>query len=676
MSTQQIRVLQVAASVARSDGGPATAILEMNRHLLRRGVDSLILTTDAEGRGRLAREELTAARRAADLNIQIYRMHAPRALKASLTLGLALQRLVPNVDVVHIHGMYLFHSALAAGIARRNGIPYLLQPHGNLEPYQQGKSVTRKRIYDQLVGDRALSGARAIVFADESERTNAFSRRPLQPSFVVRLGARLDALSPGHRPAFADVLSEGPVVLFLGRLAPKKRVDLLLAAWPQVLAQWPTAQLVLAGPEEPSVAGDLHRRAAELPKESVLFLGPVLGQDKTYLYGRASAFALPSENENFAISVAEALQAHLPVLVSDGVATHADVQQYDAGVVIRNLTAEAVAGGLIELLSDEGQVRYRRGARAAAPTLTWDVSAQHAEAMYRHVAFGERDESDGRISVIIPTRDEELHIERAVRSARTLGPVFVVDSESTDETVPLAEAAGAVVVTQKWLGHARQKNWALDNLPLTTDWVMFLDADERIPSELAEEIATVTNEGRFAGYYLPRRNIFLGRELKHVWWYPDYQLRLFKRGQARYEDRPVHEHMSCEGPTTELSNALIHENLKGIDAFLERHIRYARDEAIAIADRNEADKGTWVGGGHAGRRRALKTRIWYRMNQRPAVRYIWLYFVRRGFLDGQQGRIYAQLIAAYEAMVDAYGMPGAYPDARLKVPFERPSPQA
>jgi glycosyltransferase involved in cell wall biosynthesis len=260
------------------------------------------------------------------------------------------------------------------------------------------------------------------------------------------------------------------------------------------------------------------------------------------------------------------------------------------------------------------------------------------------------------LTTIIAAKQEELHIERSVASAQELGPVVVVDGGSDDRTIALATAAGATVLEHAWEGYAAQKNWAIDNLPIETDWVLFMDADERLTPELRTEIAGALERSEHDGFYVARANIFLGRPLKHVWWYPDYQLRLFRQGRARYEDRSVHEHVVVHGSTGFLTEPLVHENLKGIDAFLERHVRYAALEASEILRGRSLDdaslrgsfRGTWP-----ERRRALKTRIWYRLPGRPAIRFFWMYFVRRGFLDGRQGLIYAQLIAAYEAMIDA-----------------------
>lgn len=257
------------------------------------------------------------------------------------------------------------------------------------------------------------------------------------------------------------------------------------------------------------------------------------------------------------------------------------------------------------------------------------------------------------ISTIIPTLNEAEHISGCIASVLDLGPVFVVDCGSDDGTQQRAAAAGATVVHQDWLGHANQKNWALDNLPLTTPWVLFLDADETVPPELARELKGISESvDGTAGYYVARRNIFLGQELRYAWWYPDYQMRFFKRGLARYESRAVHEHMVVEGDTNYLKVALIHENRHGIEAFLARHVRYAKLESQsqnAEPDLRELPL-------RLAARRWVKVRLWAPLRGKPAIRFIWMYIIRGGFRDGEVGRIYCQLIASYEAMIEAFAL--------------------
>ena len=256
------------------------------------------------------------------------------------------------------------------------------------------------------------------------------------------------------------------------------------------------------------------------------------------------------------------------------------------------------------------------------------------------------------VTVVIPAKDEELHVVRCVESARELGRVVVVDGGSGDRTRELALEHGAEVVEHEWKGYAAQKNWALDHL-VSTEWVLFLDADEYLTPAGRAELRTALLDPNLAGYYMPRSYVFLGRKLEHAWWYPDYQLRLFRRSRGRYEDRRVHEHVIVDGPIGTLDQPLVHENLKGLSAFVERHNRYSDLEAAELLDPSRIVREGAFTGHWADRRRALKDRVWFRLPARPTIRFFWLYVLKGGFLDGRQGRLFCRLIAMYDLLIDA-----------------------
>jgi glycosyltransferase involved in cell wall biosynthesis len=280
------------------------------------------------------------------------------------------------------------------------------------------------------------------------------------------------------------------------------------------------------------------------------------------------------------------------------------------------------------------------------------------------------------ITVIIPTRDEAVHIRRCVASARPLGRVIVVDSGSTDATQRIAREHGAEVVEHAWEGHAAQKNWALDTLDITTPWVLFLDADEYLTDAARAAIRSAVASNRADGFELPRAYVFLGTRLRYAWWYPDYQLRLFRRGRGRFEERRVHEHVIVDGAVAQIEMPLMHENLKGLSAFIERHNRYSDLEAAEIASPSRVRKAGALRGTWAQRRRALKDRLWWRLPARPLVRFLWLYVVRRGFLDGRRGLLFCQLIAMYDLMIDAKLMERRLEANRAVVRAVRPHPLA
>lgn len=282
-----------------------------------------------------------------------------------------------------------------------------------------------------------------------------------------------------------------------------------------------------------------------------------------------------------------------------------------------------------------------------------------------------RPHDDHAITVIIPTRDEALHVARCIDSARALGRVVIVDSGSLDQTQRIAREHGADVIEHAWPGHAAQKNWALDNAGVATPWVLFLDCDEYLTPEAVAEVQAAVASGDAAGYYLARQYVFLGQVLRHAWWYPDHQLRLFRTGHGRFEERQVHEHAIVRGRVGTLTAPIVHENLKGLTAFIERHNRYSDLEAAELTSPARVRRRGSFLGGWADRRRAIKDRVWFRIPGRPLARFAWMYIVKRGFLDGRRGLLFCYLIAMYDFMIDVKLLErrlAARPDAAAPAP--------
>jgi glycosyltransferase involved in cell wall biosynthesis len=255
------------------------------------------------------------------------------------------------------------------------------------------------------------------------------------------------------------------------------------------------------------------------------------------------------------------------------------------------------------------------------------------------------------ISVIVPTRNEERNLRW------TLSPVvnwadqiFVFDSFSDDRTLEIAREFGIEVVQRQFDDFATHKNWALDNLPIGNQWILFLDADERLTPELREEIGRVVDkEDGPNGYYVARRNYFMGHRIRHAGMYPDWQLRLLRHGKGRYEDRIVHEHVLVDGPAGYLKNPLEHNDFKGIERWLDRHNRYTSMEAIEVrrvlrGDRSSRITGSlWVRGPE--RTRVLKEFAYRFLPCRAFFVFIWMYLIRGGVLDGRIGLRYCLLRA-------------------------------
>lgn len=259
------------------------------------------------------------------------------------------------------------------------------------------------------------------------------------------------------------------------------------------------------------------------------------------------------------------------------------------------------------------------------------------------------------VSILVPTYNEESNLDECLQSVAWAHEVFVVDSYSQDHTELIARAHGAQFTQHSFENYAAQKNWALDSLPISQPWVMIIDADERVTPSLSSEIAAVAqlnDEEGPVGYYINRRFIFMGHWMQHAGWYPSWNLRLFQTGKARYEDRPVHEHMVVDGPVGYLKHDLIHDDGRGIGAWLARHNEYSTMEAKARWHARQFPDSTGLPsqwrGNPVQRKRAVREHIWPRLPAKPLLLFLYLYFVRLGILDGRQGLVFCYLQAVQE----------------------------
>jgi glycosyltransferase involved in cell wall biosynthesis len=260
------------------------------------------------------------------------------------------------------------------------------------------------------------------------------------------------------------------------------------------------------------------------------------------------------------------------------------------------------------------------------------------------------------VSVLVPTLDEELNLPDCLDSVRWADEVFVVDSFSHDRTVDLARERGAQIIQHPFESYSRQKNWALDTLPFRNEWVLILDADERVSPELQREIESTVAVADCAGYYLNRRVIFLGTWIRHAGWYPNWNLRLFRHQLGRYDGREVHEHVVLNGPAGYLRHDLLHLDRRGLEAFVARHNRYSTLEAAARfkAEQDAPDRARLplsLIASPVQRKRLVRERVWPRIPAKPLALFVYMYVLRRGFLDGRAGLALCLFHAFQEFMV-------------------------
>jgi glycosyltransferase involved in cell wall biosynthesis len=240
-----------------------------------------------------------------------------------------------------------------------------------------------------------------------------------------------------------------------------------------------------------------------------------------------------------------------------------------------------------------------------------------------------------RLSVVMIVKNEEKNLPQALASVRFADEIVVVDSGSTDRTLEIARTLGAKVYTKDWQGFGPQKQWALEQA--TGDWVLSLDADERVTPELQREIlslvtakatpghpATPATAGGPAGYKIPRLTYVLGKPVRHGGWYPDHVLRLFKRNLGRFSEDLVHEKILVQGPVGILKSDLLHESYTSYEQIIEKFNVYSTLGAKKLALRNPIPRG--------GVGVALG---------RATFAFIKSYFLKRGFLDGGLGFVLA-----------------------------------
>jgi glycosyltransferase involved in cell wall biosynthesis len=260
------------------------------------------------------------------------------------------------------------------------------------------------------------------------------------------------------------------------------------------------------------------------------------------------------------------------------------------------------------------------------------------------------------VSVIIPVRNEGHNLRRCLDSLPSAGEIFVIDSQSTDDTTEIARSFGADVVQFYYSGGwPKKRQWALDTLPLHFEWVLLLDADEALPSELVAEIGRAIRNPGIDGYYIGLEIIFLGRRLRHSG-ATFHKLSLFRRAKGRFEcraqdqdtsmcDMEVHEHVIVNGATSKLKERISHWNVENLSRYIQKHNEYSNWEARVWNERSAPDElRPALFGTQAQRRRWLRKAI-FMWPGSPVLFFFYKYVMCLGFLDRGPGLIYCGLQA-------------------------------
>jgi len=259
----------------------------------------------------------------------------------------------------------------------------------------------------------------------------------------------------------------------------------------------------------------------------------------------------------------------------------------------------------------------------------------------------DREALPGTLAVITLTYNEEANIAQALDSvAGWANEIFILDSMSTDSTLEIARRHGCHIAQNKFENYAKQRNYALDHLPIRSEWVLFLDADEWLPDALKHEISTlIATSPEENGFYINRRLIWMGRWIRRGY-YPSWMLRLFRCGKGRREDRAVNEHLIVEGTAGQLRNDFMHEDRKGVTDWIAKHNGYATREALELLNTRPAfgyqEIDARLFGTQASRKRWLRYQVWNCLPPliRPFFYFFYRYVLRAAFLDGKEAFVY------------------------------------
>ncbi len=258
-------------------------------------------------------------------------------------------------------------------------------------------------------------------------------------------------------------------------------------------------------------------------------------------------------------------------------------------------------------------------------------------------------------SIYILTHNEELDIAACIESALLSDDIIVVDSYSSDRTVEIASRYPVRLVQNAFESHGKQRTWMLRQVPTQHEWAYILEADERMTPELFGECLAAAKSDRYTGYYVAERVMFMNRWIRYSTQYPRYQLRLFRKDKVWFDDYGHTEREVCDGETGFLQETYPHYTCsKGLSRWIEKHNRYSSDEAVETL--RQLQQGSvdwqklWFGKTEVERRRALKD-LSLRLPFRPFVRFLYMYLILKGCLDGKAGFAWCTLQAFYEYLI-------------------------
>ncbi|HEY5484405.1 MAG TPA: glycosyltransferase [Propionibacteriaceae bacterium] len=401
-----VRILHVIPWLAPRYGGPAISVPQACAGLAERGHHVEIVTTNADGHGVLD-VPTGCVTDWAGAAATFHSVSMPSGYLTSWPLLADLWRRASAFDVIHIHCLYRFHGLAAAAVARSQGVPYVIQAHGSLDPWHRHQKGRAKNLYHALIEDRIIGGASAMLCTSRREELSIRDLGYAVPTWVIPIGINADELRVPGVPDFAAATGIGVdarVVTFLGRISAKKGVPLVVESFRSTAAAFPRAHMVIAGPDDEGIGRGLMPMIANAGlADRVSFLGVVGGPEKRMLLQRSDVFVLASADESFGIAVAEAMAVGCPVVVSPDVAIEDVVRASGAGLVVER-DPSAIANAIATILSEPARAAAmgNAGRRAVDERFAWPIVAEQMESMYEAIVATAHSRSGRQIAATRP----------------------------------------------------------------------------------------------------------------------------------------------------------------------------------------------------------------------------------------------------------------------------------
>lgn len=391
-----MKILHVISNIASRYGGPSQAVLGMSKVLVEQGHEVTIFTTNQDGENNKLEVPLNTEIIKDGVKIKYFNVHFPKGYSTSIDLLNALKNEVKNFEIVHIHSIYKFHVAAASFFCRKYNVPYIIRPHGTLDPFIQKKGGFKKNLYAFFIENKNMKMADKIHYTAEEEFVLAKPYVKHSRKMIVPNGINLnDYLVSTNRDSLEKKypeLKNKKVILFFSRLHFKKGLDILIDAYSHLLNTQSNLHLLIVGPDNENYSIEILKWAEEKKiKDKITLAGMLSGKEKIEVLKESDVFVLPSYSENFGISVVEAMICKTPVVISNNINIWREIEEHNAGLVV-NCDAIEVSNAIKNVLNNKSlsDELSSNGYKMAVKHYNWDEVGKKLDGEYKKIVYERR----------------------------------------------------------------------------------------------------------------------------------------------------------------------------------------------------------------------------------------------------------------------------------------------